>query len=186
MVQDFEQNQLNFEFKQKQLIMMGGDVKNVKGKLSLQDIKQMQKKYISMYYALTSINWGQGMTLGMAWQKALTQMDGFVATKTKIPNHPMAKELIKIHSEFRRDMAKSIMTSEYGEEKLNNNFKKSFIEYGEKTFAESKKFLDDMYNKHMLEKNLSRVPIAKSFAVAQKRTQQMMQQMLVQQLQRAA
>jgi len=69
---------------------------------------------------------------------------------------------------------------------LNNNFKKSFIEYGEKTFAESKKFLDDMYNKHMLEKNLSRVPIAKSFAVAQKRTQQMMQQMLVQQLQRAA
>jgi 5-keto 4-deoxyuronate isomerase len=188
MMQEFQKNQIELEFQQKQQMLMGGSVDaKAKKKMTPEDIKQMKKDYTNMYFALTSINWGHGGTLGMAWQKALSQMDAFVSTKMKMINHPMGKELLKMHTEFRRNMSKHIMTSEYAEEKLQERHKKLFIERGEKNFNKAKNSLDKIYDKYMPEKTEAKTPVAKSFAIAQQQTHQRIQQILAQQqFQRAA
>jgi len=181
MTQTLEQNNQNSEFQKKQFMLMGGEMKNINNKLSAEEIKQITKNYRDMYFALTSINWGMGMTLGMAWQKALEQMDSFVAAKTKVENHPMNAELTKIHREFRRNMAKHIMTSEYAEEKLDEHHKKMFISYGEKMCVKSKKVLNDIYQKHMPKMEITKQPIGFKFQLAQQKTQNIIQQMILQQ-----
>lgn len=157
-------------------------------KISTDEIKKIKENYIGMYYGLVSVNWGRGMTLGMAWQKGLEQMDGFIAGKTKMLNHPLNKEILKIHSEFRRDMAKEIMSSEYANEKLEPALAKSFIEYGTKRVKETKDYLNGMYQKYMPEKTDAKQSNTKSFDVAKQKTQQLMQQLIAQQFlkQRAA
>lgn len=175
------------EFRQKQNIMLGiFDKQTVR--LSAEEIKKMKQDYVGMYYGFVSINWGQGMTLGRAWQKALEQMDAFVATKTKITNHPANKDFLKMHSDFRRDMAKSIMTSEYANDKLEPKYRKGFIAYGTKRVKETKNALDSLYQKYMPKQNLQQTSNAKSFDIAKQKTQQLMQQILMQQImnQRAA
>lgn len=174
MLQTVNKNQIESELQQKQFIMMGGSLKVVQNKLSQIEIEKMKKNYVGMYYALAAINWGQGITLGMAWQKALEQMDAFVASKTKIPNHPANAELKKYHNEFRRDMAKTIMTSEYTGEKLPEHLKKYFIDYGTKRVKETKGALDELYKTHMPKQELSKVPVVKSFEIAKRKTQQLL------------
>lgn len=188
MTQMLNANQINLELQQKQLMMMGGLVKNIQNKLSRPEIEKMKQNYVGMYYAFVSVNWGQGMTLGMAWQKALEQMDAFVASKAKVQNHPANQDLIKYHNEFRRDMAKSIMTSEYTDEKLEERLKKSFLSYGMKRLKETKKSLDDIYDAHMPKQELQKIPVNKSFDVAKQKTMQLMQKFFLQQMmhQRAA
>ena len=93
MIQNLNTHQDIMEFRQKQNIMLGiFDKQTVR--LSAEEIKKMKQDYVGMYYGFVSINWGQGLTLGMAWQKALEQMDAFVASKTKIPNHPANKDFL--------------------------------------------------------------------------------------------
>ena len=188
MTEILQKNQIDFEFQQKQFLMMGGSIKTVKEKLSQAEIEKMKKNYVGMYYALTSINWGQGMTLGMAWQKALEQMDAFVASKVKIRNHPANQELLNYHKEFRRHQSKFIMTNEYADMKLTENLKKPFLDYGTKRLNETKSALDEMYKAHMPEQQLQTAPVAKQFDIAKNKTQQLMQQILIQQMtnQRAA
>lgn len=182
MTNDFENNMQNFELQQKKFIMMGGDIKTQQKQLSPEVIKQIKKNYTRMYFALTSINWGQGKTLGMAWQKALEQMDAFVASKIKISNHPINNELVKFHTKFKQDMSKHIMTSEYSASKLREEHKKLFIKIGEKDLKKGKTFLDNKYQEYMPKQQIKETPIMKSFDIAQAKTQQMMQQMLQRQI----
>lgn len=187
MTNDFENNMQNFELQQKQMMMMNAIVNKNQKKLPPEVIKQLKKDYVHMYFGFVSVNWGQGKTLGMAWQKALEQMDGFVASKTKIAGHPLNEELVKMHGEFRREMAKTIMTNPYVNEKLDERLKKQFLDYGTKSISESKKTLDSMYAQYMPEKTLNKNSNTKSFEIAKLHTQKMIQQMLLQQsYQRAA
>nr|MBQ0090915.1 hypothetical protein [Candidatus Enterousia merdequi] len=172
----------NMSLEQEQQILLGLNVKKTKD-LSQQEIEKMQKDYIGMYYALTSINWSQGMTLGMAWQKALEQMDAFVASKTKMINHPMNKHLSKIHSEFRKKQSERIMTSEYAECKLNPVHKKSFLDYGTKRVKDTKDSLNNLYQKYMPEKTeVNNQQKSHSFDLAKQKAQFLMQQIMLQQM----
>ena len=187
MTQENINNMKNIEFQQKQIMMVGGLGDDKKQKLSPETIKQMKTNYIKMYYGFVSINWGMGKTLGVAWQKALEQMDGFIATKAKIVGHPINNELIKFHKEFRHDMAKTIMTNPYTEEKLPERLKKIFFDDGTKRVKESKGVLDSMYQQYMPKNIFEKTQVAHKFALANQKTQQMLQQLLMQQIrQRAA
>ena len=177
MTQTLEKNQLFTEIQERQLMLMGVAVKNNQKKLSFEDIRKMKQLYRDMYFAFTSINWGQGMTLGMAWQKALKQMETFVALKIKTPNHPMNTELIKFHNEFRKDMSKHIMTSEFSEVKLLDRHKNLFLQDGMKQLKKSKDSLNDMHKQFMPEKIADKNQNVKTFENAQLRAKQMMQQM---------
>ena len=108
-MQDLEKSKLFMEIQEKQLIMTGVTVKKNQKKLSFEDVRKIKQQYRDMYFALTSINWAQGMTLGMAWQKAIRQIEAYIVSKVKTPNHPMNAELIKFHTDFRKDMSKYIM-----------------------------------------------------------------------------
>lgn len=182
MTQTNEINHNDLDFQKKQFLLMGGKIKNIQKKLPQAEITKLKKYYRDMYFGLTSINWGHGMTLGMAWQKALEQMDAFVAAKTKNQNHQVGAELAKIHKEFRRNMAKHIMTSEYSEEKLSEQHKQLFISYGEKKFQQAKNPLNEMYKKYTPQQEVTQQPKFVQLDLAKQKTQQIMQQILLQQL----
>ena len=176
MTQLLEANQLmTQEIQKKQFMMMGGIIDTKQKVLSPETIKQIEKNYREMYFAFVSINWGMGKTLGVSWQKALEQMDAYVATKMKIAGHPINGELAKIHSVFRRDMAKTIMTNPYVDEILEEDYKKSFFNYGEKELGKAKSFLDNMYQQYMPQQNLDKKSPAKTFEIAKKKAQIFMQ-----------
>ncbi len=181
MTNNLQSNIKDLEIKQKKFIMFGGIINQNQKKLSQSEIKKLKKDYRKMYFGFVSINWGMGKTLGVSWQKALEQMDGFITSKSKTPNHPVNDELIKIHTEFRRDMAKTIMTNPYTNEKLNEKFKQFFMEDGTKSVKIAKNSLEDIYKKYMPEQTTEKTSTAKSFGLAQRKAQQLMQQMLMQQ-----
>ena len=182
MMNEFENNLQTAEFQQKQIIMMGGDIqKNQIKQITQQETDKLKKDLIGMYYGFTSINWGYGMTLGMAWQKSLEQMDGFVMSKLKIVNHSVNIHLLKFYKEFRRDMAKSIMTSKYADEKLSLRLQKDFINYGQKRVKETKIDIDKTYQKYMPEKEIKQLPVTVKFGLVQKRAEQMTLQLVMQQ-----
>ena len=184
---EMEKNLQNMKFRQKQIVMMGGGINQQTKKLSPAEIEQMKKNYVAMYFGFTSINWGMGKTLGMSWQKALEQMDGYVMSKVKIPNHPANAELIKFHTEFRRDMAKFIMTNPYTNVKLKEHHKKLFLDYGTKRVKESKNTLDKIYEQHMPSMDVKSQSKDNKFDVANRNLQQVIQSMLLQnEYQRAA
>ena len=188
MIQELQKKQANLEIQKNFFIMMGGELENTQTKLSKLEIEKLKKDYVGMYYAFTSINWGQGMTLGMAWQKALEQMDAFVATKAKIPNHPANQELIKYHTSFKRDMARSIMQSKYANLKLREDFKKSFLDYGTKRLKEKKNSINNTYKKYMPVQQISKQPQSVQFDLARKKAEQLMrvQMLIIQQRERSA
>lgn len=184
MTQEYENNMQNFELHRKRIIMMGGNVKKEQKKLSEKVIAKLRKSYVRMYFSFTSINWGQGKTLGTSWQKALEQMDAYVATKTKIQNHPANNELIKIHKKFRREMAEHIMTSEFANDVLEEKkVRESFMSYGTKFLKISKGTIDNIYKDYMPNTNIKQSEIVHKFGMSN----QMLRQMLIQQTyQRAA
>lgn len=157
--------------------MMGVNNNNLRDKdFQQKQIMMTKKNYIKMYYGFVSINWGMGKTLGMSWQKALEQMDGFVMTKTKISGHPMAMELVKIHTEFRHKMAKFIMTNPYTDIKLRENHKKLFTDYGTKRVKESKTALDALYKQHTPIKNIDNTRTSLAFQKANRNVPENLQQ----------
>ena len=177
MIQDLNSNPNILDFQQKQMMMMGIQKNQIK--LSREEIKKIKQNYVGMFYALAAINWSQGMTLGMAWQKALRQMDAFVASKTKIQNHPMNQYLVKMHTEFRRDMSKTIMTNQYSEEKLNPRLAKCFMAYGTKRVKETKGALNNLYQKYMPKQNVQQKTGINSFDIAKQNIQRMLLQQMV-------
>lgn len=184
-LQENEKNFMNLEIQQKQIMMMGGILekdKENKKQLTIQEIEQFKKDWRRMYFGFTSINWGQGMTLGMAWQKALEQMDGFAMSKLKMANHPANDTLLKYHREFRRDMAKTIMTNPYVEEKLPDRYKNTFLEHGQKEVVKHKSKIDDLYKQYMPQQDIKlQQTTAVKFDLANRNVQQMLQQIMIQQ-----
>ena len=172
----------NLEFQQNKILLVGGKTQLSEKKLSANDIQKMQQNYVQMFFGFTSVNWGNGKTLGAAWQHALEQMDAFVESKAKIPNHPMIKELIKYHKNFRKDWAKTIMTSPHAQDKLNENLKKMFYKDGIASIKQSKTVLDNMYKHFIPEQSVYKAPEAKSFELAKQNTQKLMQQIMIRQM----
>ena len=166
MTQTQENNLSPNELLKKRNLMLNACVESEQQKLSKEEIAKIKKDYVGMYFALTSINWGQGMTLGMAWQKALTQMDAFIESKMKIANHPANIELLKYHTERRRLMAETAMKSEYANEKLTECQRKVFFKDGEEILSASKKSLDSTYEKHMPKQKESKNPVNVQFKLA--------------------
>jgi len=181
MTQMYENNMKNFEFQQKKMMMMGAIVNNTQEKLPPEVIKQIKKDYHWMYFGFVSINWGMGKTLGVSWQKGLEQMDAYVATKTKIAGHPVNNELVKIHSEFRKEMAKTIMTNPYVDDKLTENLKVKFLNFGTEDVKTGKNGLDATYQKYMPKKTMENTKNAQQFGLANQKAKQMLQQLLMQQ-----
>ena len=180
MTQVYENNMTNFDVQQKKLMMMGVIVNNVQEKLPPEVIKQIKKDYRNMYFGFVSTYWGQGKTLGISWQKGLEQMDAYIATKTKIANHPVNNEIVKMHAEFRKDMAKTIMTNPYVDEKLSERLKKEFLNYGLKDIKTGKSALDAAYQKYAPKKTIENTKTAQQFSLTNQKAQQILNQFFVQ------
>jgi hypothetical protein len=165
------------EFMNQKIIMMGGNQNQRAKQISEAEIKRMKQKYVAMYYGFVSIHWGMGKSLGASWQRALEQMDGFIATWEKIPNHPLTREMKKFHQEYRRDMARAIMTNPNAELKLQEKFRKDFVDYGTRRVKESKSDLDSMYKKYAPEQDAKKT----EFASANRQVNMLLQQILLRQ-----
>ena len=88
MINELYTEQQRQKILQKQILMYGGSVK--KQPLNVEEIKKLEKDYRTMFIGFTSINWSKpGTKLGTAWQKALSQMESYIKTKSKIINHPV-------------------------------------------------------------------------------------------------
>ncbi len=189
MMQTLDMNIKKNELQQKQFIMIGGTIENQK-KLSPEEIKQIRKNYREMYYGLTSLNWSKGMTLGMAWQKALEQIESFIVGKTKKANHPVNECLIKIHTRFKKEMSRHIMNraGKESESKLSPRLMKIFAEDGIKMTQKGKDVLNQFYQKYMPQQNISDKQSVHKFEIVKQKAQQLMQQIMLQQktMQRAA
>ena len=168
-------NKQNLNLQQKRFIMIGGEFEQKIKQLSPQDSKNLQKYYKLMYAGFVSLNWSKGCKLGVAWQKAIEQMNAFVQSKTKIKNHPISKELKKIHDEFRKKISEYIMTNrKYAETTVSGAEANNFAEFGKFFMKKSVKPLNDMYKKYMPEQIIKETPMSKSFDFAKKNVQQLM------------
>lgn len=182
MANDFEKFQnerVNQEIQNKMAILMGGKPEK-QPQLTPEQKKQITKNYIAMFYSLGWVNWCNGASLGTAWQKALEQMDGFVAGKTKVANHPMAGFLKELHAGHRKNMSKEIMTSKYAEMKLNLEPQMVRVWIGSivKHFEENKNALNGLYNQLMPKQKTETLNKEQPFKMAQNKTLQMIQQQL--------
>ena len=155
---------------------MGGDVDKKQVKLSPEAIKKLRKDYMKMYIGFVSINWGQGKTLGESWQKAVEQMDAFVASKNKITGHPVNDELTKFHAEHRYLVSKNIMTNKHSGDKLEKRLQEKFLKFGMEDLRNGKAALDATYKQYMPENTIDKGKNVKSFEFAKVRAQQLMQQ----------
>ncbi len=170
------------ELLQKQFLMMGGMLDQQK-KLTPQEIKKIEQDYRTMYFGLTSLNWSQGMTLGMAWQKALEQMWSFIGGKTKNGNQLVNEHLVKIHTRFKQDQSKHIMecTGKESETKLSKEMAKFFQNGGAEMVQKGKEVIDKVYEKYHTEQNVQKNSDGKKFEIAKYNVQKIVQQMLMRQ-----
>lgn len=144
-----EQILLHPDIKQRTL-MMHGETKDKKLELTKEQEKQIARNFSIMFYALTTIHWCNGATLGRAWQKALEQMSSFVKTKSN-PYHPMNKYLHALDNQYRREISERIMTSEYSDLKIEMNpeLAKKWSDTATKQFQSYLKQMNDMYKEYM-------------------------------------
>lgn len=171
-------NELNLkqknELQQKQFIMVGGMFDQQK-KLIPQEIKQLEQDYTTLYFGLVSLNWSRGMTLGMAWQKALEQTGAFITGKTKNGNHPVNEHLMKIHNRFKQDQSKHIMkcAGKESELKLSKDLAKFFEKIGVEMVQKGKSAINKIYEKYKSEQTIQNK--SKKFDIAKQKTQQIIQ-----------
>ena len=172
---------------QQRMLMMMGEEKNQKLELTKQEEKDIAKHYAIMFFSLATIRWCQGQTLGVARQKSLEQMNSFVKTKVNV-EHPMNKYLMAINNQYHRFISQLNMTDEHSDKKINvmQDLTQKWSAMATKNFQESLKHLNEMYKKYMPEKDIKNKPAVVKFELAQKKAQQMMQQLLAGQNQRAA
>lgn len=169
----------NPEIQQKMFILAGQ--KEQQQTLSPETKKQIRKDCIGMFFSLAAINWCHGGSLGMAWQKGLEQMESYIKTKTKNPGNPVGIYLAEVYAKLKHDMAKTIMTSPHSQEplKLNEESKKSWEEFCVKDANKKMANLNGVYNEYRPKQILENSK-AKSFDIAKQNTQQLMQQILMQ------
>lgn len=172
---------------QQRILMMMGEEKNRKLELDHKEENKIAKDYSKMYFALATIRWCRGESLGMARQKSLEQMNSFVQSKKNVA-HPMNKYLMAINNQMHREVAQLNMTDENSDKKIeiHSDLVQKWAKEATEVFQQCLKELNDMYKKYMPEKDIKQQPATIKFELAQKKTQQMMQQLLAQQLQRSA
>ncbi|MBN1324864.1 MAG: hypothetical protein JW974_01460 [Alphaproteobacteria bacterium] len=85
-------------------------------KLSPEDKKPIEKGVGDLFFGLAWTNWINGSSLGSAWQKALNQVDSFIATKTQ--NNPATKYLREVAAVGKSRMSRIIMTNQNSNEKI--------------------------------------------------------------------
>jgi hypothetical protein len=169
---------LNPDVKQR-ILMMTGESKDKKLELTKDQEKQIARHFATMFYALTTIHWCNGATLGVAWQKALEQMSSFVKTKSN-PEHPMNKYLHALDNQYRRDISERIMTSPYSDSKIEMNSEraKQWVTHETQEYKKSLQFMNDMYKQYMPEKKSDVQPKVVSFKIAQEKTYEQMLKIL--------
>lgn len=172
---------LNPDVQDKMAILMGTKKEN-QPELTPEQQKQITKNYIAMFFSLGVIYWCNGATLGVAWQKALEQMDSFVKTKIKVVNHPMAKYLNKLHEKHRHDTSKEIMMNPNSNMKLDLPAKvaKQWADFATKHFQENKGALNNLYQQLMPQQQMAEESKKEPFKTAQEKTLKMMQQLMLQ------
>lgn len=134
------------EIQQQMAVLMCGKQQE-KQDLTTQQKEAITQSYMEMYFALAAFNWGGGMTLGVAWQKALEQMHAFVSSKAKTVSNPVNKYLVGVHAQHRRDMSERMMFSPNAEDKLNLNKQDTMMwnAVSLKKFQNSKAVLTDIH-----------------------------------------
>ena len=174
---------------QQRLLMLMGNEKNKKLELSKDEENKIAQTYQKMFFALATIRWCRGETLGVARQKSLEQMNNYVKSKTNIA-HPMNKYLMGINGQTNREISVMNMTDKNSDKKIEMNsvVAQKLSAEATKEFQASLKILNDMYKKYMPEKDIKKMPATKSFEIAKKNAQQMLQQIMLNQMikQRAA
>lgn len=126
--------------------------KSKEKQLSPEDKKAIEKGLGDLFFGLAWTNWLNGATLGIAWQKALEQVDSFVAGKNQ--NNPATKYLREVAAANKARMSRIIMTSSYSNEKMNcppEKFKE-WSELGTKWTNDGLKQLNDKFKQFEPEK----------------------------------
>ncbi len=164
------------------LILMGGQKEKTRD-LTKEQQNQITKNYVAMYFSLAAVNWCQGTTLGIAWQKALEQMDSFIKAKIKVENHPMTKWLAKIHSRHHREMSKEIMTNQNANNKISMSPEsaKKWSAFSAKHFEENKNSLNGLYNQLMPQQKVQQQSENNPFKMAIDKISKTMQTIMLQQ-----
>lgn len=164
----------NLDLQKKRFIMLGGNIEHNVKKVSSKDIEKLKRCYKFMYAGFVCLNWSNGCKLGVAWQKALEQMEAFIKSKTKIKNHPLNQELLKIHAEFRRKMSEYIMKNQkHAQSTVQGAEAKNFLDLSKYFMKKSRKRFDNMYKKYMPEQIIKETPMSKSFGVAKQNVQKL-------------
>ena len=167
---------------QQRMLMMMGDKKNQKLELDKKEENQVAKNYQKMYFALATIRWCNGETLGVARQHALEQMNTYVKTKSNIA-HPMNKYLIGINGQINREVSYHNMTDEHANEKIdmNSTLAKKWAAESTQIFQENMRELNTLYQKYMPQNDKKQQPAAIKFELVNRHMQKMLQQMMIQQ-----
>lgn len=168
---------------QQRMLMMMGNEKDKKLELSKAEENKIAKCYRKMYFALATIRWCRGETLGIARQKSLEQMNNYIKSKTNVA-HPMNKYLMAINGQMHREISQTNMTDKNSDKKveIGPELAKKWTAEATKEFQQNLKDLNEMYQKYMPQKDLKKMPATKSFDIAKQRAQQLMQQILLQQM----
>lgn len=164
---------------QQRMLMIMGNEKNKKLELDKAAENKIAKNYQKMYFALATVRWCRGETLGIARQRALEQMNSYVGTKADIA-HPMNKYLIAINGQISREVSYRNMTDEHSDKKIdiNSELAKKWSAESTKIFQQCMHELNELYQKYMPAKEKKEQPAMVKFNLAQHRTQQLMQQIL--------
>ncbi len=170
---------------QQRMLMMMGEEKNQKLELSKDEEKKIAQNYAVMFFALATMRWCRGETLGVARQKALEQMNSFVKNKTNVA-HPMNKYLIAINNQYHRFVSQLNMTDKNSDKKIevSSDLAAKLSEEAIKKFKEALKLLNEMYKKYMPEKDIKKQPATVKFDLAKQNAQKMLQYWMLKQKER--
>ena len=143
--------------------------------------REIVKKYVNMYYSLTSMNWIKGDTLGVSWQKALRQMDEYVKSKTKVLGHPMNPCLIAIHAKYRRAISETLLTNPNVDLKLElaPEKKKQWEKIASEDIKTDMTFFNGVHKDYMPKQDIAKQSGVEPFAQAQLKAAEMVKKIIV-------
>ena len=167
---------------QQKMLMMMGQSKDKKLELNPNEENQIAKNYSVMFFALATIHWCRGGTLGVARQKSLDYMDSFTKGKINIA-HPMNKYLMAINNQIKREVSEINMKDENSDKQigLSKTLKEKWIAEFTKMFQQNLTELKELYKKYTPEKDIKQQPATIQLKLARKRMEQKMLEMVASQ-----
>lgn len=132
---------------QEQLRILTADEKGKQ--ISKEDKEKLAKNFSVMFFAVSAINWANGMTLGQAWQKSLEHLETFVKTRENIDN-PVYGYLRGLMSMYRAKWSETIMKSPNSNKKLElpEKYKEQWLKTANKEYSNSFTEISTIYNKY--------------------------------------